>query len=175
MSSNEPVPSPVELPKNRLYWGIGVWVTGQLSPLCIPLITASALSPSLKATISTLVFFCAPSLFTFIAITILGKDGFNFLKARLFAFFKRRVHTGSVSKCRYYIGLVLFVLPLLLAWITPYLSALTPFFDEHEIVIAFIGDSVLLISLLVLGGDFWEKLRNLFIYQPQPAPDTLES
>ena len=167
MSSNETASPPIQLPRNRLYWGIGVWVTGQLSPLCIPLITATSLSPSLKATLSALVFFCAPSLFALVAIAILGKDGFNYLKARLFAFLKRQVRFGPVSKHRYYCGLVLFVLPLLLAWISPYLSPLTPFFDEHEIAIAFIGDGILLFSLMVLGGDFWEKLRNLFIYQPR--------
>ena len=85
------------------------------------------------------------------------------------------MHTGSVGKVRYYTGLVLFAIPLLLAWLTPYLSKLLPIFDQHEIAVAFIGDIILIVSLLVLGGDFWEKLRGLCIYQPKTAGDLPES
>lgn len=175
MPSNEPAAPPIDLPKKRLYWGIGIYVTGQLMPLCIPLITSSALSASVKTSISALVFFGLPSLFTLGAIAVLGRDGFNFLKARLFGFLKRHVHLGSVGKARYYTGLVLFSIPLLLAWLTPYLSKLLPIFDQHEIAVAFIGDIILIVSLLVLGGDFWEKLRGLCIYQPKTAGDLPES
>ena len=175
MPSNEPAAPPIELPKKRLYWGIGIYVTGQLMPLCIPLITSSALSESLKASLSALVFFGLSPLFGFSAIAILGRDGFNFLKARLFAFFKLHAHVGSVGKARYYTGLALLAIPLLLAWLTPYLSRLLPMFEQHEIAVAVTGDIILIVSLLVLGGDFWEKLRGLCIHQPKTARDLPES
>ncbi len=171
MKRDEPDPQPVQLSRKRLLWGIGTYITGQLTPLTIPLVAALPISSSLKATVSGLIFFGVPPLFTFSAIAILGKDGFNYLKGKLFAFLKKQVLPGPVSKGRYYTGLGLFILPLLLAWLTPYLSPVIPFLDEHEIAIAIFGDVTLIVSLLVLGGEFWEKMRGLFIYQPEAMAD----
>lgn len=167
MSTNSLDSPSVQLPKRRLYTGIGVYLTGQLVPLGIPLIVAAGLPDSLTATLSAFVFFGVPPIFTFCAIAILGKDGFNYLKSRAFAFVKRHANLGPVSRTRYHIGLVLFLIPLLLAWFTPYLAPLFPFLQKNAITVALVGDVLLLISLLVLGGEFWEKLRRLFIHRPE--------
>ena len=78
-----------------------------------------------------------------------------------FGWLKPTVFRGHVSRFRYRVGLVLFVVPLLLAWLDPYLRVVT---DEsfESLRVAISGDLMLMLALLVLGGDFWEKLRLLF-------------
>ena len=147
---------------------MGIYIAGQLSPLCIPLIPLLGLSKSVSAAFSGVVFFGFPSLFTFAAIAVLGRDGFNYLKARAFALFKRYAPTDPISRTQHRIGVALFLIPLSIAWVTPYIAHLVPTVGDQEIKIAVVGDVILLISLLVLGGDFWEKLRRLFIYEPAP-------
>jgi hypothetical protein len=47
------------------------------------------------------------------------------------------------------------------------------FREEHPRVLAFIGDLLLLVSLFILGGDFWDKLRALFVREAKvvfPTP-----
>ena len=69
-----------------------------------------------------------------------------------------------VSRTRYRIGLVMFLLPILFGWLAPYVSHLVPLYGAHRIVYAVIGDVLFVVSLFVLGGDFWDKLRALFIH-----------
>lgn len=168
--SNQQSNLPVgHLSKRRLYTGIGVYIFGQLTPIGIPLLSIFGMSESMKAALSAFVFFGLPPLFTFSAIAILGKDGFYHIKSRVFKLFKRYASLGPVSRTRYHIGLVLFLIPLLLAWITPYITPYLPAAGDHWLKIALAGDILLLTSLLVLGGEFWEKLRALFIYAPKPG------
>jgi hypothetical protein len=52
----------------------------------------------------------------------------------------------------------------LFGWLAPYLSNLIPFFKTHCIAFGIVGDVLLVVSLFVLGGDFWDKIRSLFIH-----------
>jgi len=58
----------------------------------------------------------------------------------------------------------MFMLPVLFAWISIYVPHLIPGFAAHRIAFAVTGDVMLFASLLVLGGDFWDKLRALFMH-----------
>jgi hypothetical protein len=49
-----------------------------------------------------------------------------------------------------------------------------PGFAEHRILIALAFDFIFVCSFFVLGGDFWDKLRALFVHKaktsfPEPA------
>ncbi|MGB5278298.1 MAG: transporter suffix domain-containing protein [Gammaproteobacteria bacterium] len=96
--------------------------------------------------------------------TIAGKDGFAYIKARVFGFLKAYGPPETVSRTRYSIGLVLFALPLFYGWISPYAAHFLSGLEAHTLSLAIAGDVLLLISLIMLGGDFWEKLRSLFIH-----------
>jgi hypothetical protein len=151
-------------PRGRLILGGVVFVVGQLSPLFIPLVTASGLSTGVKSALTGLLLLGVPELAVFVAIAILGKAGFTFLKQRLFAVLKRAAPSDAVSKTRYRIGLVLFCLPLLMGWLAPYVSDLIPRYGDYHIALAIAGDGLLVLGLFVLGGDFWDKLRALFVH-----------
>lgn len=156
-------------PRGRLLLGGGVFIAGQLSPLFIPLVASSGLSTGLKSALSGLLLLGIPELAIFIAIAILGKAGFTYLKRSLFALLKRAAPVDAVSPTRYRIGLVLFCLPLLTGWLAPYISDLIPRYDDYHIAVAIAGDGLLVLGLFVLGGEFWDKLRALFVHKAKAA------
>ena len=45
----------------------------------------------------------------------------------------------------------------------PYLGDMVPLLRRYSVSAAIVGDIILLFSLFVLGGNFWDKLRALFI------------
>jgi len=93
---------------------------------------------------------------------IAGKDGFAFIKLRVFGFLKSLGPPKTVGRTRYTLGLVLLALPVLYGWASPYLAHHVPGHDQHRLALA--GDGLLLTSLFVLGGDFWDKMRALFVH-----------
>ena len=95
---------------------------------------------------------------------ITGKEGFAYIKGLVFGVEKSYAPPEKVSKTRYTIGLILFVIPILLYWAMPYMERLIPGIDTSSLAFAIAGDVLLLISLFVLGGDFWNKLRSLFVH-----------
>ena len=151
-------------PKAKLVAAGIIFVVGFLSPLLIPFVTSSNLSVGWKATLSGLLALGIPDLFMIIAAAVAGKDGFNYIKSKVFGFLKKYGPADTVSKTRYRIGLVLFLIPIIIGWLLPYFTHLIPSYEENRYLIGAVGDVVLVTSLFVLGGDFWDKLRSLFIY-----------
>ena len=99
-----------------------------------------------------------------IAAAVAGKEGFKYIKSKVFGFLKKHGAPDTVSKARYRFGLVLFSVPLLYGWLLPYFTHLIPSYDENRYLINAAGDIIFLSSLFVLGGNFWDKLRSLFVY-----------
>ncbi len=149
-------------PGNRLFWGALVFISGFFTPLFIPLVLNSNLSTGLKSVLSGLLAFGIPELFMIIAAGILGKSGFNYLKKYIRLVFRVYGPPDSVSKTRYIIGLILFFIPILLALVLPYMLNLVQVVAENFVIISIVSDGLLILSLFVLGGDFWDKLRGLF-------------
>ena len=155
--------------KPRTGWrfriGLVVLVVGWLSPLSIPLITATDLPTRWKTILSGALAIGIPEIFTIVAIAIMGKSGYNHIKKRFFSILKKHGPPDRVSPTRYGIGLVMFVLPILFAWLGPYGAHLIPGYETHRFVVSLIGDMMFVASIFVLGGDFWDKVRALFIHQ----------
>jgi len=98
------------------------------------------------------------------AVAVAGKEGFVNIKRSAFGWIKSYGPPQKVSRARYATGLLLFILPLLFAWASPYAVHFFPGLGEQTLAVAIIGDALLLIALFVLGGDFWDKLRSLFVH-----------
>ncbi len=96
------------------------------------------------------------------AAAVAGKEGFALIKAWVFAFLRTYGPPRKVGRRRYSIGLVMFAIPLAFAWATPYLGHFVPGFAYGQLIYALSLDVLLLTSLFVLGGEFWDKLRSLF-------------
>lgn len=152
-------------PKGRLIWGGIVFVSGFLAPLLIPWVVILELSTGMKSLISGLLALGIPELFMLIAVGILGKAGFQYLKKSIFGWFRKYGPPDTVSLLRYRIGLIMFSIPIILGIVQPYVEEYIQFMEQYRLYFIISGDILLFISLFVLGGDFWEKLRSLFIYR----------
>lgn len=131
----------------------------------VPLVTSSGLPTEWKTVVSGLLLLGIPELFTLAAVAILGKEGFGYLKRVLLRVLRKHFAPPAiVSPMRYRIGLVMFLLPLLFGWLGPYLTDHIPGYTSHRLAYALGGDLLLLAALFVLGGEFWDKLRALFVY-----------
>lgn len=147
--------------KKRLVQGVLVFAIGWgLALGMVPMVGGMDLTPALKSVL----IFVVPKLLFLIAVAIMGKPGFAFLKSLIKGQLKRLAPPAAVSPLRYRIGLAMFVSVIVLSWIGPYLAPeLTPLRQAHPRLVAALGDLVLVVSLFVLGGDFWDKLRALLI------------
>jgi hypothetical protein len=148
----------------RLPLGLVILITGFASPLLIPVVSSSDLTTSWKTVISGALAIGIPEVFTIIAIAIMGRAGFETIKSRFFSLLKKYGPADRVSKTRYRIGLVMFLLPVLFAWLIGYFGHHIPAYEANRIPINIAMDLLLFSSLFVLGGDFWDKIRALFIH-----------
>ena len=149
----------------RFRLGVSFFALGLVCPVFVPLVAASGLSTEWKTILSGILMLGIPELLWVVAVAVMGKAGFDYIKARAFGFFKRHALPRTVSRTRYRIGLALFLLPLLFAWLAPYGPGAIPGYESQRLAVNLAGDLLLLVSLFVLGGDFWDKLRALFIYE----------
>jgi hypothetical protein len=144
-----------------------------LPVLGVPLVAVMGLSAATVATVSGALLVGAEVL-GLVAVAVMGKTGFAYIKNRVFGFLKQHGPPAEVSRTRYTIGLVMFAVPVVFGWLAPYAADLIPGYLGSEFTYAIVGDLLLLTSLFVLGGDFWDKVRALFIYGakavfPKPA------
>lgn len=150
--------------KRRLILGVAVFASGWVLALAlVPIVSASGLPTAMKATISGLLVLGLPKVFLVAAIAIMGKPGFQYLKSVVGSHFKRLAPAAEVSPLRYRIGLILLVSMIVLGNLGPYVQGLLPGVQVHRQVYAAAGDMLMLLSLFILGGDFWDKLRALFV------------
>lgn len=147
----------------RLVAGGLVFLAGFLSPLLVPWVATSGLDVAWKTALSGLLVVGIPEVGMVIAVAILGRPGFEYLKQRFFGLLRRYVPAGPVGPVRHRVGVALFVLPLLFAFLGPYLGPFATDYTQWSRPLALAGDLTLLVSLFLLGGEFWEKLRNLFV------------
>ncbi len=87
-----------------------------------------------------------------------------YIKSRIFGFLKQYGPPREVSRLRYTLGLVMLTVPILFGWVSIYAGPMIPGFTKSPLLFALSGDILLLTSLFVLGGNFWDKIRALFIY-----------
>jgi hypothetical protein len=147
----------------RLKLGVALFGLSILLPvLGVPLVAAMGLSGTTVATISGALLAGAEVL-GIVAVAVMGKSGYAYIKNRVFGFLKQYGPPAEVSRSRYTIGLVMFAVPIVFGWLAPYATDLIPGYLGNEFTYAIVGDLLLLTSLFVLGGNFWDKLWSLFI------------
>lgn len=146
-------------------FGIGVILVigGYVAWALIPLVAGSDLELSLKTPLTGFLAIM-PVLTKVAAIAVMGKPGFNLLKSYVFKFLGRFRPAEQVSQRRYRVGLVLFVLSLVFSSLLPYFPGLLVDWQANEKLWSLVADAVLIASLFVLGGEFWNKLAALFDY-----------
>jgi hypothetical protein len=147
----------------RFQLGIVLFVLSiVVAVLGVPLLGALELSAGLATSLTAALLISAEVLGV-AAVAVMGKEGFAWIKSRLSAFLRQYGPPDRVSRGRYAIGLVMFSLPVLFGWAAPYFGEHIPGFVDNQFAFNICLDLLFLASLFVLGGDFWDKLRALFV------------
>ena len=129
----------------------------------VALVAALDLSGTLTASLSGGLLL-AGEILGISAVAVAGKSGYAFIKNKFLGLLKRYGPPNKVGRLRYRIGLVMFCAPLVFGWLSVYFVGTIPGFAQNPLPYALGGDLLLLTSLFVLGGDFWDKIRSLFVH-----------
>jgi hypothetical protein len=147
----------------RLKLGIALLILGLVMPAGTFLVAGTDWPIAVKTMVSGALLF-GLEIMLIPAVALMGKDNFDRIRNGVMRLLKQLKPADSVGRTRYSIGLVLFVSPILVAWIASYLPSWLPE-DYPGRVWIYLGlDLVTVASLFVLGGEFWDKLRALFLY-----------
>ena len=149
-------------PETRLKLGEALLIVGLIMPAGTLAIAATDWPLAVKTVLS--IFLFGFEIMIIPAVALMGKDNFERIWAGAMRHLKTLKPTGGVSKRRYTIGLYMLVVPTLYAWIASYAPSWLP---ENYVLRVWVNlglDIVTLASLFVLGGDFWDKVRALFLH-----------
>ena len=145
----------------RFYAGVAVIACAFGAWGLVPIASAAGWSTRQIASLSGAIFI-GSKVGLIAAIAIMGKDGFNYMKEVVFGFLRKFGPAQQVSHSRYALGLLLFLVPLWMTWIAPYVTGLLGPQSAYGFLQSLPLEVLLLVGLFLLGGDFWDKLRALF-------------
>ncbi len=150
------------LPRWRFVLGIALFFAAFVPHVVLGLVIVTGAGAKVVGTMAA-ISFTLNKVFLLGSVIVLGRAGFDRLKSHVVGGLRRHVMRDEVGPWRYRIGLVLFVIPLVFAWKAPYVADLMPILGRHSKTVAVITDLIFILSLFVLGGEFWDKLRALFV------------
>lgn len=132
--------------------------------LMVPL-AASLDVPGSKVAALTGVLFISNKVLLLLVIAVMGKAGFAELKRKIGSYVSGIIPTpvDQVGPMRHRIGVVMFWLPLLTAFLEPYFDNFWPGLRPNLWQLQLLGDLMFIGSFFVLGGNFWEKAHALFV------------
>jgi hypothetical protein len=148
----------------RIKLGFALFILSIGWPVLLPVMPLVGFSGSAIAAFSGAMLVAA-EVMILAGAAIAGKEGFAYIKSRVLGLLKSYTPPEKVGRTRYIVGLILFVVPFLVGWASPYLGKYVAGFEAHAFYYGIAGDALLLISLFVLGGEFWDKLRSLFLHR----------
>jgi hypothetical protein len=146
----------------RFKLGIGIFIFAFALWLLIPL-AASMNVPGPQIAAMTGAIFVANKVLLLACIAVMGKAGFQQLKGLVFGYARGLAPSGPVGPARHVVGLVMFCLPLITAMLEPHVDQFWPGLRPNIWQLQLLGDLMLIASFFVLGGDFWNKIRALFV------------
>jgi hypothetical protein len=158
-SESAPTPGPFR-------WSVAgvLFVAGLCAPAAIPVLRQLDLPGPAFAVLSAGLVFGIPEVLWMLAVAVLGKAGFEQGTRWFFGLLRRHAPPERVSRRRYRLGLVMFALPLLTAWLGPYVALAWPGVLPSGLPLLVAGDLLFGLSFFVLGGEFWDKVRALFVH-----------
>jgi len=132
-----------------------------LSALVVPVL---GLSTTQSALLAGVLLAGGPEVLCILAVALLGKETFLYLAHRAKTALRRAVIDQPASRARYYAGLVVILLSWLPAYIYAYSPALLPQGNARIYLLAAM-DLAFVVSVFLMGGEFWEKVRRIFVYE----------
>jgi len=170
-------PTDVKAPENpgfRFYLGLGIFILSFFM-LPIGLIIRGNLHDTFLRGFILATFWISAPLMKIGSIAILGKASYAWINYMLHYFYHKVARPHQISPLRYNIGLAMFVLPFLPNYMISFMPHIMPISLHVRYFIIVASDVIFMASLFVLGGDFWDKLRALFIYKAKARFDSEET
>lgn len=135
--------------------GIALLIAAIVLPVSALLFPVFGLPSAASSTLVALLIAGIPELLCLAAIALLGREGFS----------KFRKPRAPASKLRYYGGLLYCLLNGLPMILYTYAPDWMPGGTMKYTILA-IADIGFVCSVLLMGGEFWEKFRRLFVWDP---------
>jgi hypothetical protein len=147
----------------RLKLGVALLILGLVMPAGTLLVAATDWPIAVRTVVSGILLF-GFEIVLIPAVALMGKDNFERIWAGAMRLLKALKPAGNVGRTRYKWGLYMLAGPTLYAWIASYVPSWLP--EDYVLrVLVNVGlDLITLASLFVLGGDFWDKVRALFLH-----------
>ena len=157
----------------RFAIGCGLLGIGILCGLAVPFLGLFHVTHNKAAIVSFLML--SHHGLTFLSIAVMGRANFERITAPVHRAAARAGEkikpAGNVSRDRYRIGLIMLVTPVI---VLTAMHLVNEFHLAHEarVIISLVMQSMFLASFFVLGGDFWDKARALFVWDARAVfPD----
>lgn len=146
----------------RFYSGLAAFSLSFIMPLGAVAVPWLGLPTAQAAVLAGLLVAGGPEVACILAVALLGKDNFQYFAHLVKRALRRAVGERPASKARYYTGLAIFLASWLPAYAFAYMPAAMP---GERIYILAAMDLAFVASFVVMGGEFWEKMRRIFIYE----------
>ena len=148
----------------RFYAGLVAMGAAIILPLTAIFVPLLGLSTAHSAVLVGIMVAGGPEVLCILAVVLLGKDTFNYFAHLAKTAIRRAVIDTPASKARYYVGLTI----MLVSWLPSYLYAYLPGAfpgGDTRIYIPAATDLAFVLSVFLMGGEFWEKARRIFVYE----------
>ena len=146
----------------RFILGVILLIIGLILPLGVYPVARSDWPAAVKSAACGVLFF-GFEIMAIPAVAIMGKENFDRIMAKAKGWIGSLKPSGEVGKMRHTAGLVLFLLPIVPTYVMAYLPQWLPDSSPERLWVNIAADLMFLTSLFILGGDFWDKLRSLFV------------
>jgi hypothetical protein len=147
----------------RFYSGMAAIALSIILPLCALLVPLLGLPTTQSALLAGALVAGAPEVLCILAVALLGKDTFQYFVHKAKSVLRTAILERPASKPRYYTGLAIILLSWIPAYVYAYAPALMP--GGNRITILAAMDLAFVASVFLMGGEFWEKVRRIFVYE----------
>lgn len=148
----------------KYYLGLSLLFLSLILPLFGFFIPFFDLPVAVKTVLIGALSLGGPEILITLAVILLGKEKILYFKGKIAKFFKRKKPLKPVSRFRYYFGLLLFFGSLVPIYLNAYSPTTLPEDETTRLLILISGDLTFVISFFILGANFWEKFKRLFLY-----------
>jgi hypothetical protein len=148
----------------RLYIGVTALLLSIIMPFLAILVPYLPLPLTWKALIAGAMVLGGPEVFTIVAVALLGKETLHYFTYRAKKALLGVATLRPVSRVRYYAGMVLCILSILPLYAYGYLPGVLPAGNARLLTLS-AGDFAFIASIFIMGSEFWEKLRRLFVWE----------
>ena len=148
----------------RFYTGTVAMVLAVVMPLAALAVPLLGLPTAQSALLAGILVAGAPEVLIIVAVALLGKETFSYFAHKATTVLRRAVFERPASKARYYAGLAIILLSWLPAYVYAYSPAAMPGGNTRIYILAAM-DLAFVASVFLMGGELWEKVRRIFIYE----------